>query len=325
MPRYPLPPLGPAWAGSVMGTSLAATMTHIHGATFLSPLLLGVASLIFLSVSVGWLQHANPHFTQPYMGPWGMYFMGVLALGAAWTRVTGSWGWQLVTWLVATPFALVICLWQLRQFHGAPTFFWGLSLVPPMVSANSGAQLVESGVLEGHWAGAVWLVAFAGFLLSMVTALPVFARVYLELLRGRLYLPPGLTGTAWIPLGIVGQSTAVAILLSHNPLGNGGGGSREFIGIAVGYVMFALGVPMALYAAWRFWRDILTWPGYYPGWWGSVFPAGTCTLGSYQLAQVTGLGWWNWVSLVWLTVLLFHWSVCALRALAHVHEVNRAG
>lgn len=325
MPRNALPPLGPAWAGSVMGTSLAATMTDIHGATYLSPVLLGIASLIFLSVTVGWLQHANPHFTQPYMGPWAMYFMGVLALGGAWTRVTGSWGWQMVTWLVATPLALIVCLWQLKQFHGAPTFFWGLSLVPPMVSANSGAQLVESGVLQGGWATAVWLVAVAGFLLSMVTALPVFARVYLELIRGRLYLPPGLTGTAWIPLGIVGQSTAVAILLSHNPLGAGGSDTWEFIGIAIGYVMFALGVPAACYAAWRFWRDILTWPGYYPGWWGSVFPAGTCTLGSYQLAQFTGHEWWNWVSLVWLTVLLFHWSVCVLRAVTHVHEVNRAG
>lgn len=325
MPRHPLPPLGPAWAGSVMGTSLTATMTDIHGATLLSPVFLGIATLIFLSVTVGWLRHTNPSFTQPYMGPWGMYFMGVLALGGAWTRITGNWGWQMGTWLVATPLALFVCLWQLKKFHGAPTFFWGLSLVPPMVSANSGAQLVASGVLDGRWAAAVWVVAVAGFLLSMVTALPVFARVYLELIRGRLYLPPGLTGTAWIPLGIVGQSTAVAILLSHNPLGAGVSTAWGAGGIAVGYVMFALGVPAALYAAWRFWRDILAWPGYYPGWWGSVFPAGTCTLGSYQLAQFTGHGWWNWVSLVWLTILLFHWSVCALRALAHVWEVNRAG
>lgn len=325
MSSHPLPPLGPAWAGSVMGTSLAATMTHVHGATVLSPVFLGIATLIFLAVTVGWLRHSNPRFAQPFMGPWGMYFMGVMALGGAWTRVTGSLGWQMLTWLLATPLALAVCLWQLRKFHGAPTFFWGLSLVPPMVSANSGSQLVESGMLPEGWASAVWLVAFGGFLLSMFTALPVFARVYLELIRGRIYLPPGLTGTSWIPLGIVGQSTAVALLLSHNPLGAGVSTTWQFLGVAVGYVMFALGVPMALYAAWRFWRDILTWPSYHPGWWGSVFPAGTCTLGSYQLAQVTGYTWWNAVSLVWLTVLLFHWSVCALRFLWHLRELRRAG
>lgn len=305
-----------------MGTSLAATMTHIHGATRLSTLLLAVASLIFLAITVGWLQHANPHFTQPYMGPWGMYFMGILALGAAWTTVTGNWGWQMATWIIATPLALIVCLWQLKEFHGPPTFFWGLSLVPPMVSANSGSQLVASGQLNDTWALVVWLVAVGGFLLSMVTALPVFARVYLDVIRGRLYLPPGMTGTAWIPLGIVGQSTAVAILLSNSPPDIGDDATWGLVGVVIGYLMFTIGVPMALYAAWRFWRDILTWPGYYPGWWGSVFPAGTCTLGSYQLAEVTGSGWWNWVSLVWLVILLFHWSACALRALAHVHEVN---
>lgn len=324
MARSPLPPLGPAWAGSVMGTSLAATMTHVHGATILSPLLLGAASLIFLAITIGWLQHANPHFTQPYMGPWGMYVMGVLALGGAWTTVTGSWGWQTITWLLATPLAWVISIWQLKKFHGAPTFFWGLSLVPPMVSANSGSQLVASGQLEAGWALAVWLVSLGGFLLSMSTALPVFVRVYLDVIRRRLYLPPGMTGTAWIPLGIVGQSTAVAILLSNSPPGIGEAATWRLIGIIIGYIMFTLGVPMAMYAAWQFWRDIVAWPGYYPGWWGSVFPAGTCTLGSYQLAQVTGSGWWNWVSLVWLVILLVHGTMCALRALVHVYEVNRS-
>lgn len=290
-----LPPAGPAWAGSLMGTSIAATLSHLHGFDWLSRALLAAATILFVVFTVSWVRRRNPQFAQEYMGPWGMTSMGILALGSAWTGCTGHWGAQILSWVVATPLAVAVCLWQLRKFHGAPSFPWGLALVSPMVAATSGGQIAQ--VVDASWSGFFHGVGVACFLLSLVTGVPVFVRVYADVVRGRLHLPATFAGTAWIPLGIVGQSTAAAQLLFPHGVAH-----------AYGLVMFTLGVPALAYAAYRFWPAALRWAEYSPGWWGSTFPAGTLSLGSWLMG-------WHTLSAVFLGLLLVHWAACAVRFL----------
>ena len=206
---------------------------------------------------------------------------------------------------------------QLRRFSGAPTFLWGLGLVSPMVSATSGGQIHLAGVLPAGWSSVVWVISVACFLLSLATGIPLFIRVYRAGWQGKLRIPAGLAGTTWIPLGIVGQSTAAAQLLSL-------GQNWDRVGIAHGYLMFALGAPMVIFAAARFWPSVVRWEPYTPGWWGSTFPTGTLSLGSHLLAEATGQGAWDIVSLGFLALLAVHWSVSAVRAVTWVVQVRTA-
>lgn len=285
-----LPPAGPAWAGSLMGTSIAATLSLRHGLVWPGLALLAVATGLLLTFTVGWLRHRNPSFDQPFMGPWGMVSMGLMSLGSAWTAATGHLGPQLLTWVVGMPLAVVVCLWQLRRFSGAPTFLWGLAVVSPMVAATSGGQLALA--LPDPWAQPVRALALGGFVLSLVTGLPLFARVY----AARPHIPASFAGTTWIPLGIVGQSTAAAHVLLDAHLAH-----------PYGLFMFALGVPLLLVAVRRFWGGAVRhWADYTPAWWGSTFPAGTLSLGAAYLG-------WEALSAGFLGLLLIHWGLCVAR------------
>lgn len=303
-----LPPPGPAWAGSLMGTSIAATLTNLHGWPVVPWVFAIIAAGICAYITVGWLVHRTPAFSHLKMGPWGMYAMGILALGSAWTSVTGMDVFQIVTWWVGTALAIWVCLLQLRGFEDEPNFTWGLALVAPMVGATGGGQLaVEHGPVY-------WYVGAGCFVLSVVTGIPIFARVYVDVVRGKFAPSGAAAGTAWIPLGIVGQSTAAAQVLF--------GG---WYGTLHGIVMFSVGIVLVAYAAYRFWPAIAKWEEYGPGWWGSTFPTGTISLGAHYLALTTGAAWLETVSVFFLCLLVIHWSSCVARWVWWLsHESPRA-
>lgn len=273
-----------------MGTSIAATLTLMHGLVWPGLALLLLATGLLVAFTFGWLRHRNPSFTQEFMGPWGMVSMGVMALGSAWTTATDLLTPQLITWLIGMPLAVVVCLRQLRRFHGAPSFLWGLAVVSPMVAATSGGQLAL--VLDSPWAQVIHIVALGCFVLSLVTGVPLFIRVYVA----RPRIPAAFAGTAWIPLGIVGQSTVAAHVVFASPRAD-----------TYGIVMLTLGMPMIAYAAWHFWgRAVRRWAEYTPGWWGSTFPTGTLSLGAAYMG-------WEQVSAGFLGLLLVHWALCVAR------------
>ncbi len=302
-------PLGPAWSGAVLGTSICASLSRLYGVPVLPEVFLLIATGLLAVLAVGWVSHRNPGFRQPYMAPWGLTVMSWVVLGGAWATVTGQWEWQLVAFITGLLPAWVVCLNQLRGFAGSPTFQWGLALVAPMVVAASGGQLLAAEILDGPARTAVLLAATGSMLLSLLTAVPVFARVYLAGLRGRLNLPAHLTGTAWIPLGVIGQSTTATQLLA-------GGGPLQAVAAVYGAVMLGLGVVLALWAARHFWPTVARWGTYSPAWWGTTFPVGTLSLGSHELGAATGTAWLEWVSIGWLALLLTHWSLAALRFLS---------
>lgn len=305
-----------------MGTSITATLLSLHG---WQPVALGflvAAWVIAVVLLIGWLRHRSPGFQVEVMPAWGMLAMGVISLGSATSTVLGGVGWwaHLLCWVLGSALGIVSYVHYARLIFsgdaGAPTFSWGLPLVAPMVSATAGMQVV--GMLIELSAPDVlrWLItAVCGlsFLASLGLAVPVFVRVYLLILgpgsratRTGVF-PPLSAPTAWIPLGVIGQSTAAAQLLSQQ-LG------WQTVGIGYGFLALGVGVPLLGWALWQMYRVAFGRIAYSPTWWASTFPVGTCCLGSFLLALNSANPWLLMLSQVLLVMLLAHltWAVAGL-------------
>ena len=284
-----LPKYGPAWAGSLMGTSIASTLSGLHGFRFGQIAFALVAAVLLAVFTVG-IRNEPPRHQN--MAAWGMYTMGLLACGSAWTALTGNDIFQLISWWIGAPLSIAVCLWQLWGFwkvsehYTTPAFPWGLAPVTPMVAATSGGQLAAEHGMFYHHAGIVC------FFFTFIPAIPLFAYCYWSLWRRRDRPRGAAAGTAWIPLRVVGQSTAASTFLFDAHL--------------YGIIMFTIGVPCVLFGMYCFYQAVFTWAPYGPGWWGSTFPVGTLCLGSWTEG-------WHALSFGLLLLLLFHWCACALR------------
>lgn len=316
-----LPPLGPGWAGAVMGLGITASLMDIHLSSTLghlpAELMLGVATLLALALTVGFLRHRNPGFHSSAMPAWGMASMGILALGSAYSLIFGAWPVHAFCWAVGTVLGAITCVKFIRYLfvsRPAPAFTWGLPLVAPMVAATASAQLAPH---AGAWGSAVHGIGVACFALAWVTAVPTFAFVYA---RTFPTIPTQFATTAWIPLGLVGQSTVAAQLLA--------GEQWHFRAMVYGIVMLSVGIPLACYAICQHWGTALGGAPmpYNPTWWASTFPVGTCCLGTHTLAEKStnsallawDLGWMDTISAALLVLLLLHvaWSVLGARQLS---------
>lgn len=298
--REKLPPPGPAWAGSLMGTSILSNLCAAHGYPVAAAAALVFSASVLLVLVGGWLRRREPGWGADAMAPWGMAAMGVMSFGSAAASVTGHGAWQAAAWWLGAPLSWVVCVNQLRNFPGEPTFQWGLALVAPMVAATNAAQL------EG---GAYRFAALASFVLTLATAIPVFGYCYNELFHGRMDIPDELGGTTWIPLGVAGQSVAAAQLLFDGTV------SRLY-----SLIMVVMGLGPVLFAAQRFARSVLRWADYGPGWWGATFPIGALSLGALLLGQSIGWAWLRTVSAALVWVLAAHIALCVARCVCWVRE-----
>ena len=86
-----LPPLGPGWAGAVMGLGISSTLIDVHVTPLLGPApskaMLGAATILAISLAFGFLKHHNPGFYAADMPAWGMVSMGILSLGSAYSLI----------------------------------------------------------------------------------------------------------------------------------------------------------------------------------------------------------------------------------------------
>lgn len=308
-----------------MGISITSSLLRIHGFLLPAQVFLFFGWAIFLVVIVGWVRYRSPRFESGVMPAWGMVAMGMMSLGSATSGLfAGSTWWiHLSFWLLGSLLSMITCLSYTRLLvtkrAGSPTFSWGLPLVAPMVAATTGALIYGRFLLIDAPpipTAAVLAVSAGLFFLALVLAPPVFGYVYLQILgpaarRSSSDLLPAIAApTAWVPLGVVGQSTAAAQLLAL------GFGWRE-VGVGYGIVVLILGLPLAVWALWQHYRS--AWHiRYSPTWWSATFPVGTCALGTHTLAVTTGASWLDLISAGILILLLLHvcWAVAGfLRAL----------
>lgn len=327
-----LPPAGPAWYGAVMGTGILATLTQtLAPGSGVAPVLLVIGWTLLLGLTgaflVRWVRSPGTLTASVRPGPlplWGMVAMGLLSVGAATATVLPSWIPNLAgtgvlldggLWILGTLLGLATTIGfttvLVRGQGGAPSTVWGLAVVPPMVSATVGAGLV--GHLPSTLQAAMLLACVACFALSLTLGGVIFAIAYHHHWRVA-GLPIGASTTAWIPLGVVGQSTAAAqamavaaAALLPAPVA----GVLQTVANDYGVLMLSLGVPLAGWAVVMTIRGFRHRMPFVPGWWSLTFPIGTLALGSHLLGVGTGMTVFLAAGVAcWLT-LCGTWTLCA--------------
>lgn len=325
-----------------MGTGILASLLQLQSgrvAAFgsVAPVFLALGWLLLLGLGAGftrsvvggagvWSRSVRDASMLPL---WGMVSMGLMAVGSATFTVVeahapGMAAWALgvdaALWTVGTVLGLAtavgfsVWLFRTRPEHPLPT--WALPMVPPMVSATVGGLLAretDSTVLRGLLVS----VSVVGFVAALLLGGGAIALAFHHAWR-RAPIPAALSTSTWIPLGIVGQSTAAAQVLTG--LGQGGAGpDHSGAGLAVaahlyGVVALTAGAAIGALAVVTTVRGFRARMPFNPGWWAMTFPLGTCALGSLFLG-------WEEASLATVVALCGTWTLCAV---ASVRAVVRA-
>src|SRR6476620_11048198 len=333
--------LGPNWFASVMGTGIVATAgatlpLHIPGLRTFA-LVVWVASAAWLVVLIGamvahWVRHptvARSHARNPQMAHfYGAAPMALLTVGAGAVlvgrdligeRAAVDLAW--VLWTVGTLGGLITAMsipylmfTQYRVEADAAFGGWLMPVVPPMVSAATGAMLIPH-MAPGSGRATMLYGCYAMFGLSLIASLIIITMVWSRLAHF------GTSGTArvptlWIVLGPLGQSITVAGLLGTDAalavdrnLADGMNVFAVLYGVPVwGFAVLWIGLATALTV-----RTLRRGMPFALTWWSLTFPVGTFVTGTTQLAVHTGLPSFRVAAAIAYVGLLGTWCLVAVR------------
>lgn len=346
----PLPPAGPAWFPTVMGTGILSTLLALlwgesAAGLAVSSVLLVVAWVLMIGLAGAFaaacardrsvLAKAVSEASQ--RPPWGTVSMGMMSAGSAASTVLPLWSQSLsgvalgvdaVLWTAGTLLGLAVAVDFARGTGrlGNPTPVWGLTVVAPMVSATAGCVFVP------HLGSAVARAALLGvvavcFVTALVLGGLVFAAAYHHHWR-RESLPLALRPSLWIPLGVVGQSTAAIQLIATNAADLLPASARPgMLHVAHLYGIVVLGVIGSVLGAYAAAMTVAGFARRMPfsaGWWSLTFPIGTCALGAFYLDQVHGSAGWHGASGIITGVLACTWTLCSVASVTAVRLTRRA-
>jgi len=333
--------IGPNWFASAMGTGILATAVTLlpvrlpGQATFaLAAWLLAATLLVALAAvtAIHWIRHpgvARTHHRNPAMAPfYGAPPMAMLTVGAgallAGSTLVGTgpavaidevlWSLGTVSGLLCTiaiPYLMVTGPdLTLEQVNGS----WLMAVVPPMVSAATGAGLIAH-LPAGQDRLALALSCYAMFGISLLASMIVLGLVIARLGRhgpGQARLVP----TMWIGLGPLGQSiTAVGLLSTAAAPAIGAvhtSDPRDLVlvyGIPVwgfAVVWLALAAAITIHTARRRLPFALTW-------WSFTFPVGTMVTGTSQLSDALGAQFLTVSAVALFGLLVAGWVMVAAR------------
>ncbi|MBW0137984.1 MULTISPECIES: TDT family transporter [Pseudonocardia] len=340
-PRHVIAHLGPNWYASIMGTGIVANAAvtlplQFAGLRAAATVVWGVAAIMLVALTVAWAahwtrhrDHARGHAANPVMAQfYGAPPMALLTVGAG-TLLLGrdllgeslavhiDW----VLWTVGTvaglasaviiPF-LMITRHELRSdsvFAG-----WLMPVVPPMVSAATGALLVPYAA-PGQARLSLLLACYAMFGLSLLASVMITTLILYRLaVHGTG--PAATVPTMWIVLGWLGQSiTAVNLLggVAHLALPAPLSTALEVFGVVYGVPVFgftllwiALAGAVTVHTARAGLPFSLTW-------WSFTFPVGTVVTGTSALALHTGDSVLAVLAVVFYAGLVGAWITVAAR------------
>ena len=333
--------IGPNWFASVMGTGIVATAgatlpVHIVGLRAFAQVVwvIAAALLVALILVVGghWLRHptvARTHARNPQMAHfYGAAPMALMTVGGGAVlvgrdllgeRIAVDLDWTL--WTAGTLgglfTAVSIPFLMFTQHDVEPDAAFGgwlMPVVPPMVSAATGALLLPH-MAAGTGRATMLYGCYAMFGLSLVASLNIIAMIWSRL---TLY---GTSGTArvptlWIVLGPLGQSiTAAGILGASAALAVDHELAEDLNAFAILY-----GVPVWGFAVlWIALATALTVRTLRRGmpfaltWWSLTFPVGTFVTGTSQLAGHSHLLAFKLAAAIAYAGLLFTWLLVAFR------------
>lgn len=334
--------IGPNWFASVMGTGIVAIAgatlpVHVPGLRgFTSGVwVLAAALLAVLIVLVGghWLRNptvARTHARNPQMAHfYGAAPMALMTVGAGAVLVGGDLigrrvavdlDW--VLWTAGTAgglfTAVSIPFLMFTQLHVEPDAAFGgwlMPVVPPMVSAATGALLLPH-MPPGTGRETMLYGCYAMFGLSLIASLNIIAMIWSRLV---LY---GTSGSArvptlWIVLGPLGQSITAAGLLATAAAT---GAVDHQLAAAMNDFAVIFGVPVWGFAVlWIALATALTVRTLRRGmpfaltWWSLTFPVGTFVTGTSQLAAHTHLPAFKVAAAVAYLGLLLTWILVTVR------------
>ena len=191
---------------------------------------------------------------------------------------------------------------------------WLMPVVPPMVSAATGAALIAH-LPAGQPRLALLLACYAMFGISLLASL-----ITITLLWGRLAIhgpgPARLVPTLWIVLGPLGQSITAAGLLGKAapsailaPYAGALHATGLVYGVPVwGFAMFWLAIAAAITV-----RTARKHLPYSLTWWSFTFPVGTVVTGTSVLALATHASFLRYASVALYVLLIAAWLTAACR------------
>ena len=335
--------LGPNWFAAVMGTGIVANAAavlplQLPGLRGFATAVWGLAAALLIALTAAWAVHwaryperARAHASNPVMAQfWGAPAMALMTVGAG-TLVLGrdvigpaAVGIDWVLWLAGTALGLVTAVWipylmMTRHDigHGDAFGGWLMPVVPPMVSAATGALLIPH-IAPGQGRLTLLLACYAMFGISLFASVIIITQVWSRLVTHK----PGaavMVPTLWIVLGPLGQSvtaagnlgTAAAHVLPA-PYAAGAAVFALLYGVpAWGFAMMwlALAATITLRTARRGLPFALTW-------WSFTFPVGTCVTGTISLAARCHSDVLRGASVLLFALLLVAWLVVASRTVS---------
>ncbi|HXP58203.1 MAG TPA: TDT family transporter, partial [Streptosporangiaceae bacterium] len=334
---------GPNWFAAVMGTGIVAVAgaqlpVHVAGLRMFATVVWGLAALLLIGLTAAWAGHwirhpaqARGYAANPVMAQfWGAPAMALLVVGAG-TLLLGPGGlgsaavgvdWAL--WSAGTALGLVTAGWipylmMTRHEIGPDAAFggWLMPVVPPMVSAATGALLVPHAA-PGQPRLTLLVACYAMFGISLLATLIIVPQIWSRLVRHKVGTA-ALAPTLWIVLGPLGQSVTAASNLARvagpvlpAPYGTGAAVAALLYGVPVwGFAMLWLALAAVLT-----WHTARTAGGRLPfalTWWSFTFPVGTCVTGTIALAGRTHDTALRDVALGLYILLVLAWLVVAVR------------
>ena len=333
--------LTPNWFASVMGTGIVAVAAVSLPEQFLGlrAFAIGVwaaAALLLIALTaataVHWVRHtetARSHADNPVMAhfygapPMAMMTVGagtillgkdVLGLRAAVDIDWGLWTAGTVTGLAAA--ATVPYLMFTRHTITADSAFggWLMPVVPPMVSASTGALLIPHAA-AGQDRLTMLMACYAMFGLSLIASLIVITLIWYRLAvhkTGDARTVP----TLWIVLGPLGQSITAANLLggvAHEALPAPYSVALQAFGVVYGVPVFGFALLWAAVAGAITVRTARQGMPFSLTWWSFTFPVGTCVTGTSALALRTDADLFRYAAVLFYAGLVAAWVVVAAR------------
>ncbi len=329
--------LGPNWYASVMGTGIVANAGaslpfDVPGLRLFCEVvwLLAAAMLVSLLVATvrSWVR--SPLLARSYghdvqmshfygAPPMALMTVGAGALLVARSflglRVAVDLDW--VLWTLGTVGGLITAaLIPFRLFTeiqvrpDAAFGGWLMPVVPPMVSASTGALLIPYvSSLQGR--STLLYVCYALFGMSFFAAIIIISLIWSRLAHfGSSHTAR--VPTLWIVLGPLGQSITAAGLLGTQahlavaaPIAGAMGVFAILFGVPVwGFAMLWSALALALTI-----RTMRRGMPFSLSWWSFTFPVGVTVTGTIQLALHTGVPLFRWASALGYVALLIAWSV----------------
>lgn len=345
MPRFSISNVTPNWFASVMGTGIVANAAAVLPVQFpglrvaaLAVWLLAATLLVFLvgAEIAHWAKHsgvARRHHLDPVMahfyGAPPMAFLtvgaGAVLVGRDLVGLSAAVTVDAVLWVLGTIGGLISAVMVpylafTRHENSADAAFggWLMPVVPPMVSAATGALLLPF-LPAGQLRETLLFACYGMFGLSLVASLVIIVQLWQRLavykVGSRAMVP-----TLWIVLGPLGQSiTAVTLLAGHAAGVVSPSLSRGLTDFAILYGAVVLGFALL----WLAIAGIITVRTAREGlpfsltWWSFTFPVGTVVTGTAGLATRTGLVAVAAISVALFAFLVIAWFTVGVRTLAN--------